>query len=90
MNIDKAITELRVELAALDIAIAVLDERLGRVSRRRKPSSVATGRKMALVQRKRGAAGRQPVDPDRRRANRTSDAHGSKKAPSAYSGKVAQ
>lgn len=33
MNIDKAIAELRVELATLDIAIAVLDEHLGRVSR---------------------------------------------------------
>jgi hypothetical protein len=73
MNIDKAIAELRVELATIDIAIAVLDERLGRVSRRRKPSSAATGRKMALVQGKRGASGRQHGDPDRRRANPTSD-----------------
>jgi hypothetical protein len=73
MNLDKAIAELRVELATIDIAIAVLDERLGRASGRHKPSSAATGRMMALVKGKRGASGTQEVDPVRRRVNPTSD-----------------
>jgi hypothetical protein len=55
MNLDKAIAELRVELAALDIAIAVINEHLGCVSQRHQPSSTATRKRMALVQGKRGA-----------------------------------
>jgi hypothetical protein len=68
MNIDKAIAELRVELANLDTAIAVLDEHLGCVSRRRKPSSAATRREMVLVQGKRGAAARRRLYTDCLRA----------------------
>jgi len=68
MNIDKAIAELRVELANLDTAIAVLDEHLGCASGRRKPSSAATRREIVLVQGKRGDAARQRLDPDCLRA----------------------